>query len=43
VITSLVRPAACPPELGQHTGEVLHDWLGLDAEQVEELRRRGAF
>jgi crotonobetainyl-CoA:carnitine CoA-transferase CaiB-like acyl-CoA transferase len=34
-------PAAVPPELGQHTEEVLREWLGLDAEGVAELRRQG--
>jgi hypothetical protein len=27
--------------LGEHTGEVLADWLGLDADAVGELRRDG--
>ncbi len=30
-----------PPRLSQHTGEVLEGLLGLSAERVEELRRRG--
>jgi crotonobetainyl-CoA:carnitine CoA-transferase CaiB-like acyl-CoA transferase len=30
-----------PPGLGQHTGEVLREVLGLDPAQVEELRRAG--
>ena len=30
-----------PPLLGQHTAEVLHDWLGLDAARLAELQRRG--
>jgi len=30
-----------PPLLGQHTDEVLGEWLGLSAEQVAELRRGG--
>jgi crotonobetainyl-CoA:carnitine CoA-transferase CaiB-like acyl-CoA transferase len=28
-----------PPTLGQHTGEVLHDWLAMGEADVEELRR----
>ena len=32
-----------PPHVGEHTGEVLGQWLGLDEEQRERLRRqRGA-
>lgn len=30
-----------PPRLGQHTDEVLSRWLGLDAQAVADLRRRG--
>jgi crotonobetainyl-CoA:carnitine CoA-transferase CaiB-like acyl-CoA transferase len=30
-----------PPALGQHTDEVLTEVLGLDAERIAELRRRG--
>jgi len=33
-----VRPA---PLLGEHTAEVLADWLGLDADAVTGLRRDG--
>ena len=29
------------PLLGEHTNEVLADWLGLDADAVGELRRDG--
>lgn len=29
------------PRAGQHTGEVLSDWLGLDAKQIEQLRSDG--
>ena len=32
--TPKVEPA---PLLGQHTNEVLGDWLGLDADQIEQL------
>src|SRR5206468_295357 len=31
------------PLFGQHTDEVLHDWLGLSAEQVEAVRAAGAL
>ena len=33
--TPTVRPA---PQLGQHTEEVLNDWLGLKAEAIAALR-----
>jgi crotonobetainyl-CoA:carnitine CoA-transferase CaiB-like acyl-CoA transferase len=29
------------PLLGEHTGEVLADWLGLDADAVAGLRKDG--
>jgi len=29
------------PLLGEHTAEVLHDWLGLDAAAVEGLHADG--
>jgi crotonobetainyl-CoA:carnitine CoA-transferase CaiB-like acyl-CoA transferase len=29
------------PLLGEHTAEVLHDWLGLDDAAVAERRRDG--
>jgi crotonobetainyl-CoA:carnitine CoA-transferase CaiB-like acyl-CoA transferase len=32
-----------PPTLGQHTGEVLAQWLGLDAERLAALREAGAL
>jgi crotonobetainyl-CoA:carnitine CoA-transferase CaiB-like acyl-CoA transferase len=35
---SVKRP---PPSLGQHTGEVLGDLLGLDAAALEDYRARG--
>jgi crotonobetainyl-CoA:carnitine CoA-transferase CaiB-like acyl-CoA transferase len=38
--TTLPSPSM-PPQLGQHTEEVLRDLLGLDAARVEELRRAG--
>jgi formyl-CoA transferase len=30
------------PMLGQHTDEVLHDWLGLDGEALADLKTNGA-
>ncbi|MDZ7868706.1 MAG: CaiB/BaiF CoA-transferase family protein [Rheinheimera sp.] len=36
-----VRSDLPPPLLGQHTPEVLHDWLGLDQRRLAELRERG--
>jgi len=38
--TSLDRPA---PRLGEHTESVLSEFLGLDGERLEELRRVGAL
>lgn len=35
------RTAACPPELGQHTDEVLSEWLQLDAKRIAALREYG--
>lgn len=29
------------PCTGQHTGEVLHDWLGIDEDRITELRTQG--
>lgn len=37
----VVRTAS--PLLGQHTGEIMHEVLGLSAAQVAELRAAGAF
>jgi crotonobetainyl-CoA:carnitine CoA-transferase CaiB-like acyl-CoA transferase len=30
------------PKLGEHTKEILKDWLGMSDEEVEELRRKNA-
>jgi crotonobetainyl-CoA:carnitine CoA-transferase CaiB-like acyl-CoA transferase len=35
--------AQAPPEVGQHSDEVLRQWLAYDAERIEELRRSGVF
>lgn len=32
-----------PPLLGEHSGEVLADWLGLDEAEIGELRASGAI
>jgi crotonobetainyl-CoA:carnitine CoA-transferase CaiB-like acyl-CoA transferase len=32
-----------PPLLGQHSGEVLADWLGYSAETIAELRKAGTI
>ncbi|MDS1141845.1 CaiB/BaiF CoA-transferase family protein [Pusillimonas sp. SM2304] len=34
---------SAPPVLGEHTHEVLHEWLGYDPEQVAELRDSGVI
>ena len=38
--TGRIKPS---PLLGQHTAEVLEDWLGLDASEVAALRREGVL
>lgn len=50
MIANPIKMSATPPHharsapgLGAHTGEVLAQWLDLDAEQVEELHKAGAF
>lgn len=40
--TTLPAPTL-PPGLGEHTAQILDDWLGLDAMQVEALRQRGVI
>ncbi|HET6883280.1 MAG TPA: CaiB/BaiF CoA-transferase family protein [Pirellulales bacterium] len=37
-----LRQTAAPPELGQHSEEVLRDWLAYSAEQISRLRTQGA-
>jgi len=32
-----------PPLLGEHTGEVLHEWLGYSAETIGALRNKAAI
>jgi crotonobetainyl-CoA:carnitine CoA-transferase CaiB-like acyl-CoA transferase len=32
-----------PPEIGEHTAEVLHEWLGLDEPAINVLAQKGAF
>jgi crotonobetainyl-CoA:carnitine CoA-transferase CaiB-like acyl-CoA transferase len=36
------RQAVAPPELGQHTDEILRDWLSYGQERIDELRRARA-
>jgi len=36
-----VRTDLPPPLLGQHTGEVLSDWLGMNETELGDLQRRG--
>lgn len=37
------QASRAPPYLGQHSAEVLMDWLGYSTEQIETLRARGAI
>lgn len=37
------RAAAAPPELGQHTDELLRDWLGYSAARIAEIRASGVL
>jgi crotonobetainyl-CoA:carnitine CoA-transferase CaiB-like acyl-CoA transferase len=36
-------PSTAPPLLGQHTAEVLSEWLGWSAPAIEKLADAGAF
>jgi crotonobetainyl-CoA:carnitine CoA-transferase CaiB-like acyl-CoA transferase len=38
-----IRYREAPPLLGQHSGEVLADWLGYSAETIAELRKAGTI
>ena len=37
--TPLAEPES-PPYIGEHTDEVLREWLGVDDVKIEELRER---
>jgi alpha-methylacyl-CoA racemase len=39
-VAEIQRP---PAHTGQHTDEVLADWLGVDAARISELRGSGAI
>jgi crotonobetainyl-CoA:carnitine CoA-transferase CaiB-like acyl-CoA transferase len=32
-----------PPEIGEHTDEILHDWLDYESARIDELRESGAI
>lgn len=38
-----VRPIQAPPELGEHSDEVLREWLGYSAEKIAELKKEKAL
>jgi crotonobetainyl-CoA:carnitine CoA-transferase CaiB-like acyl-CoA transferase len=38
-----VRRDRPPPLLGQHTEEVLREWLGWDAARMDDLRSKGVI
>lgn len=38
-----MTPARCPPGLGEHTGEVLRDWLGYTEDDLRRLRQSGVL
>jgi crotonobetainyl-CoA:carnitine CoA-transferase CaiB-like acyl-CoA transferase len=38
-----VRHDRPPPLLGQHTEEVLREWLGWDAARIDDLRSKGVI
>lgn len=37
------RRVVAPPELGQHSDEVLREWLGYGPERIKQLRQQGAL
>lgn len=37
------RRIMAPPELGQHSDEVLREWLGYDPSRIDQLRQAGAI
>ena len=37
------RAALAPPELGEHTGQVLGEWLGYQEQQIAQLRESGTI
>jgi len=38
-----VAPRRAPPTLGQHSGEALAEWLGLEDDEIARLRRDGVI
>ena len=38
-----VEYASAPPLLGEHTDEVLREWLGYSADKLAELRKDSAI
>jgi len=36
-------PTRMPPALGEHTAEVLTEWLALSADEIEDLRQKGVI
>jgi len=37
------QPKRRPPALGEHTGEILAEWLGMDDAAIAQARRQGAL
>jgi formyl-CoA transferase len=37
------RQAAAPPDLGQHSDEVLQEWLGYSSDRIAGIRATGAL
>ena len=38
-----VRYKLAPPTIGEHTSEILGDWLGMHPQHIEELRQRNVI